>query len=69
MWNTHLLSVKLECFRYKFFLKDGLIGTFRDARTTVDAGVRVDVEPGPIRFWLPTNDAVHRANVHAGAVS
>ena len=49
--------------------KDGLDGTFRHAGIAVDAGVWIDVIPGPFLFRETGHDALDRADFHTGAVA
>jgi hypothetical protein len=51
------------------FWEDGLIRTFWDTRPTIDAGIWVDVIPGPFVNWFARDNAFYRADFDAPCVS
>jgi hypothetical protein len=51
------------------FREDGGIRAFRYARAAVNAGVRVNIEPGPFFLRFAWNDALYRANFYTPAVA
>jgi hypothetical protein len=49
--------------------QDRIYRAFRHTGTTVDAGVWVDVEPGPFVFRLARNNTFYRTNLGTGAIA
>jgi hypothetical protein len=56
-------------FGQVFFRQDGVYRALRYASATVDAGVWVDVIPGPFFFGLAGDNTFNRANFGAGAIA
>jgi hypothetical protein len=48
---------------------NGINRALWDAGATVNAGIRIDIEPGPLCFWLAGYDALYRANFYACAIA
>src|SRR5690606_20002297 len=68
-WDT-FLTCRHRVRRGDFlFNEDRFIWAFGDARTAVDAGIRIDEVPGPFIFRLTGNNAFHRENFNTCAVA
>jgi hypothetical protein len=71
--DAHLadkLAALGDIFRRDFiFREDGRKRAFRDACAAVDAGIGVDVKPRPLFLRLAGENALHRAYIHATAVT
>jgi hypothetical protein len=51
------------------FREDGSIGTFRNTRPTVNTGIRVNIDPGPLIERLAGKHTFHRANIDTTAIA
>jgi hypothetical protein len=51
------------------FREDGGIGTFRDTSPTVDAGIRINIDPGPFIKWLTGDHTFHRTNIDTTSIT
>ena len=51
------------------FGEDGFVGALRHAGAAVDAGIGVDVEPGPLLFRVAQDHAFDRTYFDAGCVA
>jgi hypothetical protein len=49
--------------------EDGFVRAFRDAGAAVNAGVWIDIVPGPLFDRLAGDDTFHRADIHATGVA
>jgi hypothetical protein len=49
--------------------KNGFIRTFWDARAAIDAGIWIDIDPGPFLHRVAGYHAFYRTNIDASAIS
>src|SRR5690606_26499684 len=54
--------------RHLIFGEDGFIWAFRDACATINAGVRVNVIPGPFILRQPRDNTFNRADLNTAAI-
>jgi len=69
--NIHNVFATFGCVGSGNFIlgEDGGKGTFRNARTAVNAGIRVNIDPRPFIDWLARNHTFNRTDVYATAIA
>jgi hypothetical protein len=64
-----LTTFGVICVRNFIFNEDSFERTFGYARTAVNAGIRIDVEPGPLFDWFARYDALYWAYIYTPRIS